>query len=114
MPTKRCPTCGRFMALSDTMPLWDEDEFDMALAVECGFDIDTDDKLDEQWIRFSYVLDQWYCKSCVRLEPHTSGKRYYFNPDSGWYDGEKPLTPKEQIVLENQRQEAAGQLRLFD
>lgn len=114
---KRCEDCGRFMKLGDRMPYDDDDDFDEELARECGL---TEDQLDEahgdsegKWSRFRYVLEQWECDNCDTLEPHLEGPRYYWNPKSGWYDGQKPTTPKERAAQKREHQKAAGQLDMF-
>ncbi len=111
---KNCEYCGQFMRLTDRMP--QDDEFDEELAVQCGL---SDEQIEEgMWnsesphSRFNYVQDQWECTNCGTLTTHETGPRYYWNPDSGNYDGEKPLTPAERIQAENVQQEAVGQLRL--
>lgn len=112
--SKKCEGCGRFMALRNIIP--DSDEFDEELAFECGL---TEDQLDEaynfdsKWARFRYIQDQWECDECQTQMSHEEGKRYYWNPKSGNYDGAKPLTPKEKVLREQKRQEKAGQQRLF-
>lgn len=104
------------MALTDLMP--EEDEFDLELAIECGLTPEQEDDAhwDTQgkWSRFRYIQDQWECENCDTLMWHVEGKKYYWNPRSGNYDGSKPLTPKERARKANQRQEKAGQLRLMD
>lgn len=113
--SKRCPDCGRFMALTDLLP--SEDEFDEELAIECGL---TDEQLDGDpfeppLCNFRYVQDLWECSTCGSIIWHTEGQRYYYDYENNWYYAEsKPLTPKEKIAIENQQQEQAGQLRLIE
>ena len=112
--SKRCPECGRFMGLTDLLP--DEDEFDDELAAACGL---TDEQMDGDpfeppLCNFRYVQNLWVCEPCGLEIWHEEGKRYYYDYEMNWYTEEaKPLTPQEQIALENQRQEAAGQLTMF-
>lgn len=115
MARKRREDCGRFMRLTDRLP--DDDEFDEQLAIACGL---TDEQIDEaQWdydgehSRFHYVNDQWECEHCETVMADDTGRRYYWNPASGNYDGERPLTPKQRAALEAHQQEKAGQLRLL-
>lgn len=108
---KKCEDCGRFMRLTDRMP--QDDEFDSELAIECGYDENGDSPYDMKWRGFAYVQAQWECTTCDTIEWHTEGKKYYFNPESGNYDGEKPLTPKDKLRIERETQEAAGQQRLL-
>lgn len=114
MPRMNCPDCGRFMRLTNRMA--DEGEFDEELAFECGL---TEERLADamfdfegEWSRFHFMYDMWECV-CGQLIAHTEGRTYWWNPQTGCYDGQKPLTPKEQAALERARQEAAGQLPLI-
>lgn len=110
----KCPTCGKFMHLSDVMPI--DDEFDDELAFECGYTEDDIDNLpyEDLW-KFHYIQDQWECGGCFYSEWHTEGLKYYFDPErNNYYLDAKPLTPNEKLILENKMQEENGQLRLFE
>lgn len=113
MPKKRCDDCGRFMKLTDRLPM--EDEFDYELARECGY---TDEQIDElsrfdpPLCQFVYVQDLWECDNCHSSQWHTEGPKYYYDHEANNYLAAKPITPKEQAELDRQAQEAAGQLRL--
>lgn len=82
--SKRCEFCGRFMALTDVLPM-DDDEFDYELAGQHGFCEDFDSPFDDQWARFHYVQDQWECDNCQTQEWHVEGKRYYYRADVNNY-----------------------------
>jgi len=100
MSYKKCPTCGKFMHLTDRLPK--DDQFDYELARECGLTQEQIDKAyhgDSPYSRFFYVQDQWECGGCFKLIPHTEGQRYYYNPFFADYNGTKPLTPHEKKAL---------------
>lgn len=114
MMKKKCPDCGKFMALTNRLPY--EDEFDEELALECGIteeQINTIFPGDAPLNRFTYVQDMWECSGCDTLFWHTEGEKYYYNPETNNYDAPKPITLKEQAEIERLKQEAAGQLRLL-
>jgi hypothetical protein len=112
MAQKRCDQCGCFVHLTDLMP--QDDQFDEELAIECGFNPDSDDEYSEKWEQFHYVQDQWECNNCGCTAWYTEGERYYFDPEECNYSAEaKPLTPKAQAAQERKRQEEAGQQRMF-
>jgi hypothetical protein len=100
------------MRLTDRFP--GDDEIDKGTMIECGLDPHNYHPDDERYLRFHFVYDQWECVDCDTLIPHVEGKRYYYTPDTGNYDSEKPLTTRKRQILKNQRQERAGQLRLFE
>ena len=112
--SKKCPECGKFMALTDLLP--DEDEFDDELAAECGLtDEQRDgDPFEPPLCTFRYVQNLWECNTCDLVIWHTEGPRYYYDYNQNWYYADsKPLTPKEIAARERQAQENAGQMKLF-
>ena len=111
--SKNCPECGKFMALSEYLP--DDDEFDDELAIECGFDETVDSMFDDKWQSFHYVNDLWVCSGCDWQEWHTDGPRFYFDAERmNYFADAKPVTPKEEALLQRIFQEANGQKRLFE
>jgi len=101
---KRCPKC-RSKAL-EVGYLPDFDEYDEERAEECGIERDEWDS------RFAYTYETFSCDECDHWQAY--GPRLYFDPVSGDYDeNAKPLTPREQYLLELKQQEEAGQLRLL-
>lgn len=79
----------------------------------------TDDEIEDalcNWKsphrHFVYAAAYWFCDYCtaiVNLSPA------YWNPDKREFDLDqpRPRTPREQAEYDRQRQEAAGQMRLW-
>lgn len=91
--SKKCEFCGRFMALTDEYSSFDDD-FDEELAIEHGFDPETDSQVDDKWLGYHYVQDQWGCDNCDVAETHVEGKRYYFNPEAINYTADAPSSER--------------------
>ena len=113
--SKKCSECGKFMHLTDRMPM--DDEFDSELFIAAGYDEDDYNPDNDNHIRFHYVQDQWECSSCEGTEWYTEGKRYYYNPATNNYDGNAPLTLEQQKQkrIEDAKEQArkAGQMVMF-
>lgn len=95
--SKRCEFCGRFMRLTDELPM--DDDFDCELAAQHGFRVGIDSPFDDKWERFHYVQDQWECAACGTQQSHIEGKRYYYRTDVNNYVEGKPHTDTRAPVL---------------
>lgn len=98
----KCPDCGKFMKISETWnPNTDSDYFDEEKAIAEGYDESTDHDYYLGYIHCSYMLDTLEC-TCGYAIDITEGEhnRYYFNPDTGDYDWQKPVR-----ILENGKPE---------
>lgn len=111
-----CPNCGDLMDMDrlDEGDEWDESLLEDWEDHQLG-DLDMDDPF-ELTATMSHVCSQAVCEECELWVPY--GPDYYYNVDTNTYDLPKPLTrdeaAKAELEAERVRQEAAGQLRLFD
>lgn len=114
-PDRHCPKCGRRMYPGNFF--LDEDVYDVELAKQHGL---TDEQIqegiydpDSEYSRYLFAMDDHFCQPCQYWEKHPEDGRAYWNPDSNHYDADAPMTELEKVMVENKRQEEAGQLPLF-
>lgn len=105
----RCPRCGNRDIEGD---LFDDDNLDTdeELAIDYGVDPDTADM--DEIARFMFGYDYVWCDECDTGFHY--GPRYYYDPKKNGFTVERPPTKAEIAKREQQAQEAAGQMRLFD
>lgn len=104
----RCPACGS-NNIENGM-LSDTDEFDDELADACGYEPGNNHRY-QFGTPFNYVYEEMWCDDCDAIYGY--GQRWYWDEDSGFYSHDAPLTPVQEMKLQRERQERAGQMRLL-
>lgn len=117
---KVCPICDSAEIDVNRMP--EDDEFDEALARQCGLTGEWSEIWD-QHPEFAYNYAEMHCENDYCGAVVAYGERGYYNKRTNFYDHKKPSpedypgTPeyaRAKAEAERLAQEAAGQQRLFD